>query len=147
MPSEASPQRVCWHLHLTSPRAEGYRLLATDEGRARFWAEEAKETTGVIAWRFPNGLTGTTKVIERDPPARFVVEYLGGTTATFELADDGAGGTDLTLSDRGVPEEHLAEVSAGWVSVLLTLKAAVDFGVDLRSHDQRRTWDTGFVDN
>jgi hypothetical protein len=122
-------------------------MLATDAGRASFWAEVAMETEGIIAWRFPNGLTDTTKVIERHPPARFMVEYLGGTMATFELADDGAGGTDLTLNDIGVPEEHLAEVSAGWVSVLLALKAAVDCGVDLRSHDQIRTWDTGFVDN
>jgi len=147
MPSEASPQQVSWRLHLTAPRAEVYRMLATETGRACFWAEAATEADGVITWRFPNGLTNTTKVIERYPPAKFVVEYLGGTTATFELADDGAGGTDLTLNDIGVPKEHLLDVSAGWVSVLLALKAAVDFGVDLRSHDQRRTWDTGFVDN
>jgi hypothetical protein len=38
-------------------------------------------------------------------------------------------------------------VAAGWVSVLLALKAAVDFGVDLRNHDPERTWSTGFVDN
>ena len=147
MPSEANLQCVCWRLHLRSPRAAVYRMLSTDEGRARFWAERAIETDEGIAWRFPNGLAIDTQVLERCPPAKFVVEYLGGTTATFELADDGADGTDLTLSDVGVPGEDLAQVSAGWVSVLLALKAAVDYGVDLRSHDQRRTWDAGFVDN
>jgi hypothetical protein len=35
---------------------------------------------------------------------------------------------------------------AGWVTVLLTLKAAADFGVDLRSHDPARTWGQGYVD-
>jgi hypothetical protein len=29
----------------------------------------------------------------------------------------------------------------------MALKAAADFGVDLRSHDPARTWDQGFVDN
>jgi hypothetical protein len=113
-------------------------MLATDTGRARFWAEAAMEEEGVITWRFPNGLADTTTVIEHHPPAKFVVEYLGGTTATFELADDGAGGTDLTLSDIGVPKEHLLDVSAGWVSVLLALKAAVDFGVSCRNQWHRQ---------
>lgn len=36
---------------------------------------------------------------------------------------------------------------AGWVSVLLALKAAVDFSVDLRNHDPGRTWDQGYADN
>ena len=99
------------------PMAESRRLFL----RAR---------EAMVDGRFQEALDLYRKVIERLPPARFVVEYLGGTMATFELADDGAGGTDLTLNDIGVPEEHLAEVSAGWVSVLLALKAAVDCGVD-----------------
>jgi hypothetical protein len=36
---------------------------------------------------------------------------------------------------------------AGWVSVLLALKAAADFGIDLRNHDPARTWNKGYVDN
>ncbi len=39
----------------------------------------------------------------------------------------------------GVPEEDRTEVIAGWVSVLMALKAAVDFSVDLRNHDPVRT--------
>jgi len=38
-------------------------------------------------------------------------------------------------------------VLAGWVSVLMALKAAVDHGVDLRNHDPQRTWDQGYADN
>jgi hypothetical protein len=63
------------------------------------------------------------------------------------MEDDGCGGTDLTLTDMGVPSEHRTEVIAGWVSVLMALKAAVDFGIDLRGHDSERHWDTGFVEN
>lgn len=86
-------------------------------------------------------------MIENAPPYRFAVEYLGGSIATFELAEDGAGGTDLALTDAGVPEKDRIETIAGWLSVLLALKAAVDFSIDLRNHDPRRTWDQGFVDN
>jgi hypothetical protein len=73
--------------------------------------------------------------------------YYGNSVATFELADDRAGGTDLILTDSGVPDEDRSEVIAGWVSVLTALKAAVDFGVDLRNHDPLRTWDDGYVEN
>jgi hypothetical protein len=63
------------------------------------------------------------------------------------LQDDDQGGTDLELTDRGVPAQDRTEVIAGWVSVLMALKAAVDFGGDLRNHNQQRTWETGFADN
>ena len=47
----------------------------------------------------------------------------------------------------GVPEADRMEVMAGWVSVLLALKAAADFGVDLRNHDARRTGEQGYAEN
>jgi len=53
----------------------------------------------------------------------------------------------LTLTDVGVLEGDRAEVSAGWVSVLMAFKAAVDFNVDLRNHDARRTWEEGYAEN
>jgi hypothetical protein len=86
-------------------------------------------------------------VLERDPPRRFSVEYFGGSYLTFDLRDDGAGGTDLILTEAGVSPGDWPENNAGWVSVLLALKATVDFGVDLRNHDPGRNWDQGYVDN
>lgn len=65
----------------------------------------------------------------------------------FELEEDARGGTDLTLTETGVPARWREQNVAGWVSVLMALKAAVDFDVDLRNHDYRRTWDQGFADN
>ncbi|GAG35938.1 unnamed protein product, partial [marine sediment metagenome] len=53
----------------------------------------------------------------------------------------------LTLTDEGVPSAHREEVIAGWVSVLMALKGAADFGVDLRNHDPHRSWDQGYCDN
>jgi hypothetical protein len=80
-------------------------------------------------------------------PHRFALEYLGGSVVAFELTGDGRGGTDLTLTDSGVDAAWYAETLAGWVSVLMALKAAVDFGVDPRNHDPERTWDQGYCDN
>lgn len=138
---------IRWRLHLSSPPSVVYEFLNSDEGRAKFWAESAAETNGQIDFRFPNGLKVKKRIIERSPPQRFVVEYLGGSVVTFELNEDGNNGTDLTLSDRGVAQEWRLETIAGWVSVLMALKAAVDYGVDLRNHDPQRTWEEGYVEN
>lgn len=144
---QPEPGVIRWRLHLQAPPERVYALLATAAGRARFWAEAASEHAGAIDFVFPDGQTWRGRILADQPPHRFSVEYYGGSRTTFELAADGAGGTDLTLTDAEVPEADRAEVTAGWVSVLLALKAAADFGVDLRNHDPARTWAAGFVDN
>ena len=123
-----------------------YELLATDEGRARFWAESAIERDGVISFGFPNGMGTVAPVLEASPPTRYVLEYLGG-PAVFDLMPDGEGGTDLLLEHRGIPEWEWVGTFAGWISVLLALKAAAQYGVDLRNHDPTRCWDQGYADN
>lgn len=138
---------IRWRLHLVSPPSTVYAMLATSEGRARFWAESAVEHAGVIEFVFPNRVTWRGEILRADPPRHYAVRYYGGSLTTFELKDDGRGGTDLTLTDAGVPESDRTEVIAGWASVLMALKAAVDFGVDVRNHDPQRTWDEGFVEN
>lgn len=143
----AAGQPIRWHLHLASAPHTVYQVLATDAGRASFWAESAKEQAGWIDFQFPNEATWHGKILVQEPPHRFRVEYYGGSITTFSLQDDGQGGTDLEVTDEGVPAQDRTEVIAGWVSVLMALKAAVDFGVDLRNHDPQRTWETGFADN
>ncbi|MDP9370097.1 MAG: SRPBCC domain-containing protein [Chloroflexota bacterium] len=147
MTFQPDPHALRWRVHLISPPGQVHAVLMTDLGRAHFWAESVWEEDGLITWVFPGGQTWRGEVLENVPPRRFAVRYVGGSVATFDLADDGSGGTDLTLTDAGVPAEHRAEVAAGWVSVLLGLKAAVDFGIDLRNHDPARTWAQGYVDN
>jgi hypothetical protein len=144
---QANSDGIKWQIHLHSPPPIVHQILATDNGRAKFWAESAPEINGQIHFTFPNGLTWQGKIIENRPPQRFAVEYFGGSIATFELHENGNGGTDLLLTDSGVSPEHRCEVIAGWVSVLLALKVAVDFDIDLRNHDPERTWDQGFADN
>jgi len=141
------PEAIRWRLHLASPPAAVYPFLASDEGRARFWAESAVEEAGHVLFRFPDGQQWRGRILAAEPPHRYRLVYYGGSTVTFTLADNGAGGTDLSLVDEGVAAKYRGEVLAGWVSVLMALKAAVDFGVDLRNHDPARTWNQGYVDN
>ena len=138
---------IQWSLHLQSAPAKVYQMLATDQGRAQFWAESAVEQDGYIHFIFPDGQSWRGEILARQPPRLFRVVYFGGSIVTFALETDGASGTDLTLTDEGVSDEYRCEVIAGWVSVLMALKAAVDFGVDLRNHDPHRTWEHGFADN
>jgi uncharacterized protein YndB with AHSA1/START domain len=137
---------IRWRVHLESPPDRVHRMLATGEGRRRFWAEEAEEKDGHIEFRFLDGSMLRGRILENAPPARFAVEYFGGSTARFELRGDGRGGTDLTLRETGIPEGCRLQNLPGWVSVLLALKAAVDFSVDLRNGDRERGWDRDFVD-
>ena len=138
---------IKWKLCLRSSPEIVYEMLNTDAGRARFWAESAVERDGSILFRFPNGATWTSKILERRPPYLFKLRYYGGSTTSFLLTLAANGGTILQLTDEGVEPTHYMEVHAGWVSVLMALKAAVDFDVDLRNHDINRTWDQYFVDN
>ena len=138
---------IRWRLHLASPPQRVFELLATDAGRARFWAESAEEHDGAIDFVFPDGLTWRGEILASEPGERFTVRYLGGSRTTFRLLADDAGGTDLELTDEEVRADDAAEITPGWVSILLALKAAADFDVDLRNHDPDRTWDQGYCDN
>ena len=140
---------IIWRLHLRSAPEAVFALLATDAGREKFWAEHSRASAdgAGIELEFPNGQRLTCRVLANEPPRRFAVEYFGGSRAEFHLAGDGLGGTDLTLTETGVSAVEWSENHAGWVSVLLVLKAACDHGVDLRAHDPRRTWDQRYVEN
>ena len=89
---QADPDVIRWRLHLRSPRDAVFQRLATDEGRASFWAEEAHQTGEFIEFRFPDGTRERSHILEVEPEARLVVEYFGARTA-FELSDDKRGGT------------------------------------------------------
>ena len=134
-------------VRLRSSPKHVYTLLSTDQGRAKFWAESAVELDGNIFFVFPNGQTWDGRILEALPDSKYVIEYIGGTTASFELSGDLEYGTHLALCDSGVSQEDKEETYAGWVSVLMCLKAAADHGIDLRNHDPRLSWDWDFVDN
>ncbi len=140
-----SPQ-IRWRVRLRSAPDAVFHLLATDEGRALFWAERTEQHGASIIFHFPNGETLTSQILASNPPTTFALTYFNGSRVTFELRDLSPG-TELCLLEAGVPADSLADNQSGWVSVLLNLKAQADHGVDLRSHDSRRTWSDGYVDN
>jgi uncharacterized protein YndB with AHSA1/START domain len=136
-----------WRVHLGSSAEKAFAAWTTDAGRARFWAEESSERGRGFGLRFINGQTVDVEVVEASPSSRFVFRYFGGSTVAIDFVPDEHGGCDLLLREEGVPADEHLENHAGWVSVLLTFKAAVDHGLDLRGHDPRRTWDQRYVDN
>ena len=135
---------IDWRVHFASAPEAVWEAWTTNAGRERFWAETSRDMETGFGLSFVNGETLDVEVVEALPPDRLVFRYFGGSTVILELAPDGSGGCDLRLREEGAPEP--VETYAGWVSVLLACKGAVDFGIDLRSRDPARSWDAGFVD-
>ena len=136
---------IRWRMHLPVPPERVFEALDTDEGRASFWAEWALERDGVIEFTFVNGARTLSRIVRREAPRVFALDYFGA-VARFELTADGRGGTDLLLTQEGVPLAEWNEVHAGWLNVLFPLKAWLAYGVDLRNHDATRSWEQGYAD-
>ncbi|MEL7538899.1 MAG: SRPBCC domain-containing protein [Pseudomonadota bacterium] len=143
---QGDSDRICWKVHFASSPESVFDALATDAGRASFWAESAPEKNGRVTFHFADHPPVVGQIVEKTRPTQFVIKYFGA-VVEFSLLDDGSGGTDLTLISTGVQADERVEVVAGWASVLLAMKAAVDHGVDLRNHDASRSWQQGYVDN
>ena len=137
---------IRWKMHFVSPRDRVFAALSTNEGRALYWAESAPEVDGQVTFNILGYEPFSGRILKNDAPSLFTLEYFG-TIVEFLLGDDGKGGTDLSLVATQVDESIRMEMIAGWVSVLMAMKAAVDHGVDLRNHDTSRTWNDGYADN
>ncbi len=138
---------VNWKIHLSSSPKKIFEFLDSNEGRAKFWAEKSIEEDNKIFFEFPNGYKWVSDIIERIPNKKFKIKYIDNSITTFDIIEDGKGGAIVELTDENVKNEWKNDVLPGWVSVLMNLKAAVDFGVDLRNHDKTKTWDERFCDN
>lgn len=145
MPIPSTKDEIVWRVHLATDPATVHRLLASDEGRASFWAESAEEREGGIHFVFVNGVRTVAPILRNEAPGLFELEYFGD-RVRFEIAPDGEGGTDLTLVHLDPPTSGREEILAGWLNVLFPLKAQADFGIDLRTHDPERTWEQGYID-
>ncbi len=137
---------ITWKLHLKSDPKSVYDLLSTSAGRSKFWSEEATEEDGIIHFVFPNGQKYKSRIIKTIPDQEFHLDYFNS-LVKFHLNSSENGGTDLLLINENVSESDFAEVNAGWVSVLMNLKAVADFQCDLRNHNPKKTWDEGYADN
>jgi uncharacterized protein YndB with AHSA1/START domain len=140
MPFQEDPRRIVWRVHIAAPLEAVYDTLATDAGRASFWAESAIEMSGVIHFVFPDGSETSAPIVRAERPRVFALDYFGS-RVTFRLSR----ATDVELIDERTEDRE--EVTAGWVSVLMQLKAAIQFGVDLRNHSRERSWERGYVEN
>ena len=137
---------IIWKLNLKSKPRVVFDLLNTPEVRMKFWAEKAKQNQNKIHFNFPNGQTYDGRILVSKPHEEFHLEYFNS-LVKFSLEPSENGGTNLTLINENVAESEFSEVNAGWISVLMNLKAVADFQCDLRNHDKEKTWDQGYVDN
>jgi uncharacterized protein YndB with AHSA1/START domain len=138
--------QINWKVHFSSTVGKVFDALTTDKGRKTFWAEETNEKEGYIEFSILNYPKYQSKILERQSPHLFSLEYFG-TEITFKLTKTSDNGTDLSLTALTKDEDTRQEMIAGWVSVLMAMKAAVDFGIDLRNHNPSRVWENGYLDN
>ena len=143
---QPDPNRIVWRVHFRSPPDVVYDYLASADKRKLYWAESADEHDGVIHYQFLNGVESRGQILEQEPGRVFKVEYFGS-VVVFELSSCEPEGCDMTVACERFEADERWEWVAGWVSWLLTMKAAVDYGIDLRNHDPDRTWSNGFADN
>lgn len=137
---------VLWKIHLSSKPEEAFQFLTTKDGREQFWAKKAPERNGIIHFTFPNGEKYDSKILHVRPHQEFHIDYFNSDLKiTLSLSEDN--GTDLTLINEGITDAEYLDTYAGWVSVLLNLKAVIDYKCDLRNHNKNRTWNQKYVDN
>ena len=137
---------VVWKINLKSSPRIVFDLLSTANGREKFWAEKALEKDGVIHFIFPNGEHYNARIIKIVKNKEFHLDYFNS-FVKFDIKPSGNNGADLTLTNEGIADTDFIEVHSGWVSVLLNLKAAADFQIDLRNHDPCKTWNERYADN
>lgn len=137
---------IRWRLFLPATPSDVYELLSTDAGRMRFWCEHSETKIDLITLRFPDGETLRSRILINEPPNHYALFYFNHSRLHFRLTAIGPQHCDLLLEEAGLSAAERTVNEAGWISVLLTLKAAV-LGVDLRNHDPQRCWTQGFVDN
>jgi hypothetical protein len=136
---------IVWRVSLASAAEDVFALLDTDDGRERHWARRSRATPDGFALEFAGGLTEDVAVLERVPPTHMRIRYFGSET-DLVLTPGDDGGCVLEVRCRCNEVGEWMEFFPGWVSWLLVLKAAADFGADLRNGLSQRTWNELFVD-
>jgi uncharacterized protein YndB with AHSA1/START domain len=137
---------IRWKVHARSAPEKVFEALATDAGRSRYWAQLASEIDGAITFHILSDKPFSGPILSRRKPSLFKLEYYGAIVA-FTLSCDDKNGTDLSLFATEVDESTRMEMVAGWVSVLMASKAAVDHNIDLRNQDKSRAWGNGLADS
>lgn len=137
---------IRYRLRLAASAEKVYELLATDDGRAGFWAERTEQKDDEIVFYFPDGEKLISRVLESSPPHRLSLTYFNGSIVTFDVHEQSTG-TEVQLLETNLTPSDESQNRAGWVSVLMNLKAQADHGIDLRNHSPNYVWSKGYVDN
>lgn len=137
---------IVYRLRLKAAPERVFAYLATDQGRGKFWAERTEQQQEDIVFHFSDGQKLSSRVLESSPSHRFSLTYFNGSIVTFDIQEEPSG-TVLQLRETSLSASDERQNRAGWVSVLLNLKAHADHGIDLRNHHPQYTWSEGYVDN
>jgi uncharacterized protein YndB with AHSA1/START domain len=136
---------IVWRLRLAAAPDRVFAAWLSAGDHERFWCERSEMMPdGNFRQHFIDGTVATCAIEEWKAPDYIRMRYFDS-QVEIHLARRGDG-TDLTLIALGVERHHWNDVHAGWLNVLLPLKAWIDFDVDLRNHDPFRTWAQRYVD-
>jgi len=133
-------------IKLSSSPEKIYELLSTNHGREKFWVEKSVESNKIVTFYFPNGAIENCRILKKVEEKYFKIEYFNS-LVEFKIIRHSEKECILELNNFNIPAADRFEQYAGWVSVLLSLKAYADFGIDLRNHHPDYTWDQHFIDN
>jgi uncharacterized protein YndB with AHSA1/START domain len=143
-PLDDAAPAIVWRLRLSAAPERVFSAWLSPDDHVGFWSERSEQDPEGFRLEFIDGTVALCRVIESVSPSHIRMHYFGAQVdITLEPLD---GGTDLKLTAQNVPVDEWQDVFAGWLNVLLPFKAWVDFGVDIRSHDPKRTWHEGYVD-
>jgi uncharacterized protein YndB with AHSA1/START domain len=136
---------IVWRLRLASPPERVFAAWLRPVDHERFWCERSERLpTGEFRQQFIDGTVECCAVEATESPVHIRFRYFKSRVDIHLERRDA--GTDLTLTALDVAPTEWNDVHAGWLNVLLPFKAWVDFGIDLRNHDPRRTWTQRYVD-
>lgn len=124
MTIQYGPNELQWRVHLNATPEGVYELLSTDGGRESFWAESSKAFNDEVSLAFPDLSTTTVRILLEHPPHVLEMDYFGVPTR-FVMQRAGEHSTVLEVTASNVPAHDMVDLAAGWVSVLLNLKAVI----------------------
>jgi uncharacterized protein YndB with AHSA1/START domain len=104
---------IVWRLSLASSPERVFELLDTDAGRERFWADRSHATDDGFELEFPGGLTSGVQVLERTPPTRLVIDYLGSRAELDSLRATAAAASSRSRATATIPRRTSSSSRAG----------------------------------
>lgn len=137
-------KNVSWRVVCHANIKKVFDLIATDSGRTKFWCEQSTTSEDHIHMIFPGGETETARILKYDRPTSMEIIYFGAVTK-FQITELRSG--CVVHVEAIVRDADFDETNAGWVSVLMNLKAVSTYDIDLRNHKQDYSWARGFIDN